>query len=703
MTKVTLGYQGTALKQPGSKGYRSPVRSYAGTGIRYIASGNEVYRLGVQGESEPGVETGYASLSFHGQPDGPSWLSMNPARTTLFVTSPVRAAGMLRVLTTDGFSAPATADAEYKEGSGAPLSGAGARTGEVHPSGSHLYAVLDQDSAAKQSHLVGLKIVGGTDLQPQQSVALGGEGATGLAIREDGGALYTFNSPAGAVKRFDIDGEGMVAPAGEIQGEATLHQGAVCRFNGVDHVYAPVFKEPASNAKDGGLLHLRFADGGSPQLVKKYEESPSFRGLASVRHVVANKSCTALFVGGNALENGKYRPTIHAFAIHQQTGTLALRATYQDDTSGATIALDAPPLLSLNPLERTLYAVGEGSNRFLSLRVDAVGVPGSGGGGPPQLVLGPAPGEVQEIAIAVQAETPSVYEHCPPGELLTALGGTADTNPNGPYGETIGRLWIRCSRFQLTPTSPPQLVSSPGYQSASRFTHGAGVPWVNACKSGDVVVGVHAWAKAGGSGFPRISRLAVLCAPVSLIVGTPTSLTIDFSKKYEVSTDPIGGGSPVTGVTPGGQTFLLGECFNALGLGIQADSLFTGGAVPDNLYVRCGTPTILEAEDGCAADSDCAPPGDPCRYARCVDGACLTERRSSGWPAVSQADASCFLERCDGAGQPAPDPLPLAPDSGECWSCDENSGAWGLAPAGQSCTASGQVCSPQGACVGAWP
>lgn len=703
VTSVTLGYTGTSLKGSGSKGFHSPIRSYGTTGIRYVVSGSELYRFGVQGENPPGVEIGFAPLSFHGQPDTPTWLSMSPDRTTLFVTGPSRTAGMLRVLTTDGFSTPATADTEYKDGSGAPLTATEARTAEVHPSGQFLYAILSKDSGSQQSQVVGLKLANGSDLQPLQALPIGAEGATSLIIRGDGGALYTFDSPAGGIQRFDIDQNGLMTAGKTFQGEATLHQGAVCRLNGIDQVYAPVYKAPGSNLKNGGLLHVSFPDSGNPSLTKKYAESVSFPGLASVRHLVANASCTALFVGGNALENGKYRPTVHVFAIHQQTGSLALRATYQDDTSGVTIALDAPPLLSLNPSEKTLYVVGEGSPRFLSLGIDAVGVPGSGPAAPPQFVVGPAPNESQEITIAVQATTPSVYEHCPPGELLTAIGGTADTNPNGPYGETISKLWIRCTRFGLTATTPPQLDLSPGYRSAAHFTHPTGVPWENACKSGDVMVGIHAWGKEDKSSLGRVTRLVALCAPVSLIQGDPNSLSIDFAKKYEVSTDPIPGGSPITGITAGGDPVLLGECFNSLGLGLQADSLFTGGAVPDNVYIRCGTPVIQEAKDGCTKDSECTAPAEACRYARCVDGACLTEQRGTGWPTASQSDSSCFFDRCRGDGKPTPDPLPLQPNAGECWSCDENSGLWSLSSAGQSCSAAGQICSPQGACVGAWP
>jgi hypothetical protein len=680
--------------------FRSPLRSYLSSGIRFIASDSTIKRLASQDSNGDGIEDGFAPVAGLSTANVMSWLSLDPSGSFVVTSAPARDGGLVQTFKTDGFTTTA-ASAAYKVGSGAPLDATDAHTAEVHPSSKYIYAALGKDSTLHNSHLVGLGLGSDGSLTPQQDQPLEGEGATGLVIRPDGGALYAFNSPAGGVQRFTIDAQGMLTPGAKVVGDAATQQGAVCRLGGVDHVYAPVLRDLASSPDQGGVLHLSFADDGSGSLTKKYAVSGPTPGLASVRHVLANKDCTVLFVGGNALENGKYRPTIHAFAIHQQTGALALRATYQDDTSGVTIPLDAPPLLSFNPTESILYAVGDGSKRFLSLHFTVDGQSGGAAGGPAQLVVTTPESEQQAVVIAF-GNTPPVYERCPPGELLTSVGGTVDTSAAGPYGQTLGQLWIGCSRFDLTPTSPPTLQTSPGYRSAAHFSYNKGASWQNACKPGDVVVGARAAGKPSGQ-ETRVVHLHVLCAPVTLITGSPSSLWIDTSKTYAGSTDPIQDGQLFTAFKADGTPIEQGDCFASVGLGLTAESFPTNGALPTNITLLCGAPSLATATDGCAADTDCTSPADPCHYARCVDGACLVGRRPGGWPVASQTDASCILERCNAQGTTAFDPLPLAATSGECWSCDENTGKWASPQPGAACKAAGSVCAPTGACVGAWP
>ncbi len=181
------------------------------------------------------------------------------------------------------------------------------------------------------------------------------EELAGFVFSPDASALYVSEKKASRLDRFGVDvANGTLSASGSAQvGTSTAVQ-AVCSLGGKDHVYAgSLADDPATALASGALWHHVFLGGQiQSSTAVRATEAP---GLARMRFV-ADKACRHLFVAGNDVVGGAWKPMLLVMAIDPKSGDTTVLSRLEGIVD---LTPTEQPLLS--PDDKFLYLSGDSS------------------------------------------------------------------------------------------------------------------------------------------------------------------------------------------------------------------------------------------------------------------------------------------------------------------------------------------------------
>jgi hypothetical protein len=544
------------------------------------------------------------------------------------------------------------------------------RTLIEHPLHRWFYALYAQNPAAKESTLVtvplfdlGLPV---SVMMPTLSpVKFPMEFAQGMVISPDGKALYVGGQNRVYRSAIDLSSgavstpESIPLPPGIEARSVQVYQGAVCQIGSVHHVYAPLVTSdksvgdpPLVPDPKAGLWHLRIDGNKIDSTFLGPGEHP---GLGQVRHVVASKDCSRLFVGGSEFAGaepffGKFRPVISVFQVNPTTGALTLEAELRSGTDFQNIVRD--PFVALSPDEQHLYVHSEWID---DVSVFAIRRSPGGNGQDPLLLRNGPPLQIPDVR--AQPASFRFSDACPPGQVLRGFRGRFQEKSN-PLGQRLATVQTVCQRVLVEQGATPSLALAEGLTTPSRgnWAEAQGT-WSNLCPAGAAAVGYR--PRFLGS---SLADIELWCAPLEVSCGG----TIEVTVGKPVKNSSTASFPPGVDVAPAVLERLCPPGMISTGalLNTIAPDNLSPVEVVDNVALLCSKPSLAVSPSECVSDGECGLPPDGCDYAVCVQGKCERERKIFSAP--SHVNPDC-RQVCGPKNSPplVLDVFPFGEDNGE--------------------------------------